>query len=651
MSRHPVISCLLAWLLPLWAGAQVPAAPDSLMRTDSPERMDVQVLEDAQMSADSLAAADSALARKKRPGSIDITPYAMQRRWRPADQKASTGLNGFFNDSWFYAYGTYLMQFVSQYGPGAGGQIGFGKWFADREGLRRYHGLRLGVGAGWSYDNYDASRIGAIEARASYLFDLSAYASGYDPRRLFSFVPLAGIGISFVDGTARKYENAAFTAHLGLQWVVHSFPGVDIVLEPLFELHADSRGLPRQNVWKKFVPAFRGNVGVHVQVDRAYWNRLDDPGKDWRVSLAAGPVLQAASNIRSAKDIPGLIGYSLALGFGRSYNDWFDWRFQLGQTTDYWFENRQDVWSRDLRSAAMLYLRLDAMFDIPAMFRSDWPDWRRFRFFVMGGPELGLLHKEGVANLELFPYLGLSGGVQFRWEPLRNIAFFAEPRVSAIPYTARSNSLQVAYFNYSDLVAVLYIGAEYRLPAAGRRGGAASGAGQTSGFGQENTLREDRPWSLSVFGGPQVIPSSLLRRDFKRALGSSWALGVSRPLAGGFSWRAQLGVSFSAFPYEGSVVAFRSYCARLEAMYDFLSLARMDPARQIFSFSLFAGPEMGFRSKDTDLFSYCGVAAGAQAKLRVFKWMSIYLEGRASVIPDAIPLAAGLGLEFHLGKN
>ncbi|MBO7510751.1 MAG: hypothetical protein J6T35_06150 [Bacteroidales bacterium] len=624
MRRMGVILCLLAWGLPFGASA---AQLDSLYR------------------ADSLVAADSALVRKKRPSSIDISRYAMQKRWRPADEKAPSGLGWLLNDAYIYAYGSYLTQFVSQYGPGACGQIGYGKWFSDAKGLHRYHGMRLGVSAGWSYDNFDASRIHAIETRATYLFDLSAFASGYDPRRLFSFVPQIGVGLSFVDGAHRKYENAAFSMHLGLDWVVHSFPGVDVVLEPLFELHADPRRLPRQNVWKTFIPAFRGSVGVHVQMDRSYWNKWSDPGKDLRVSLAAGPALQPAGNIRSAKEVFRLMGYTLALGFGRSYNDWFDWRFQLGQTTDWWFENRQDVYSRDLRSAASLYLRLDAMFDIPAMFRAPASDWRRFRFFVLAGPELGLLHKSDVANLKMFPYLGLSGGLQFRWEPWRDFAFFVEPRVSAVPYTAHSNMLQVAYVNYSDLVTTLYVGVEYRLPAvAGRRsfGSERVGYGGGSSYG--------RPWNISVFGGGQIIPSRLVRRDFRRALGSSWVLGVSRPLLSGFSWRAQLGISFSGFPYEGSVVAFRSYCARLEAMYDFLSLARIEPERKVVSLSLFAGPEIGFRSKHEDFFSYCGVSAGAQIKARVIPWMSLFLEGRASVVPEAIPVAAGLGVEFHLGK-
>lgn len=644
MRRSAFISILFLCLLSFCAVAQNDTLPARLQK----DTLSAQAL-DSLYRADSIARADSALAKKKRPSAIDISKFAMQKRWRPTDEKAPGGLGWLVNDAYVYVYGSYLTQFVSQYGPGACVQLGYGKWFSDAKGLHRYHGMRLGVSAGWSYDNYNASRLDAIEARATYLFDVSAYASGYDPRRLFSFVPQIGVGLTFEDAETRKFGNAAFSMHLGLDWVVRSFPGVDVVLEPLFELHTDPRRLPRQNVWKTFIPAFRGNVGVHVQLDRGYWNKQSDPGKDLRVSLAAGPALQPAANIRSAKEVFQLMGYSLALGFGRSYNDWFDWRFQLGQTTDFWYENRQDVYSRDLRNAAYLYLRVDAMFDIPAMFRAPASDWRRFRFFVLAGPELGLLHKSNVANLEMFPYMGLSGGFQFRWEPWRDIAFFAEPRVSAVPYTTRSNMLQVDYLNYSDLVASLYVGVEYRLPAvSGQR--TASGRTYEGSYAdaEAHSLRPDRPWSISVFGGGQIIPSRLVARDFKRALGSSWALGVCRPLLSGFSWRAQLGIAFSGFPYEGYVVAFRSYCARLEAMYDFLSLAKIDPERQVVSLSLFAGPEMGFRSKHEDIFSYCGISAGAQIKARVAPWMSLFLEGRASVVPEAIPVAAGLGFEFHI---
>lgn len=660
MRRRIVILCLLAGALLFGAFANQARANralaesmDSLARSETPDSLYNAEKLDSLYRADSIARADSALARKKRPTSIDISRFSMQKRWRPTDEKAPSGLGWLVNDAYVYGYAGYLMKYVSQYGHGANVQLGYGKWFADAKGLHRYHGMRLGVSAGWSYDNYNAARLDAIEARATYLFDVSAYAAGFDPHRLFSFVPQIGVGLTFEDADTRKFGNTAFSMHVGLDWVVHSFPGVDVVLEPLFELHTDPRRLPRQNVWKKMIPAFRGNVGVHVQLDRRYWNQLSDPGKDLRVSLAAGPAMLPASNIRSAKEAFQLMGYTLALGFGRSYNDWFDWRFQIGQTTDFWFENRQDVYSRDLRNAAYIYLRMDAMFDIPAMFRSPASDWRKFRFFVLAGPELGLLHKSNVTNLEMFPYFGLSGGLQFRWEPWRNIAFFAEPRVSAVPYTTRSNLLEVDYLNYSDLVTSLYVGVEYRLPSMARRGGvSASGRDYEGSYAdaQERSLRADRPWNISVFGGGQIIPSSLVRRDFRRALGSSWALGVSRPLLSGFSWRAQLGISFSGFPYEGYVVAFRSYCARLDAMYDFLSLAKIDPERKVVSLSLFAGPEMGFRSKHEDIFSYCGVSAGLQLKARVIPWMSLFLEGRASVIPEATPIAAGLGVEFHLGK-
>ena len=447
MRRRIVILCLLVGALLFGAFANQ-ARADSL---------------DSLARADSLAAADSAVARKKRPTSIDISGYAMQKRWRPTDEKAPSGLGWLVNDAYVYGYAGYLMKFVSQYGHGANIQLGYGKWFADAKGLHRYHGMRLGVAGGWSYDNYNATRLDAIEVRATYLFDVSAYAAGYDPRRLFSFVPQLGVGVTFEDADNRKFGNTAFSMHAGFDWVVRSFPGVDVVLEPLFELHTDPRRLPRQNVWKKLIPAFRGNVGVHVQLDRRYWKQWADPGRDMRISLAAGPALQVAANIRAAKEIPELLGYTLAVGFGRSYNDWFDWRFQAGLTTDSWYENRQDVYSRDLRKAMYLYLRLDAMFDIPAMFQHDLPEWRRFRFFVMGGPELGLLHKSNVPNLKAFPYLGLSGGFQFRWEPWRKVAFFVEPRVSAVPYTTRSNLLEVDYLNYSDLVTSLYIGVEYRF--------------------------------------------------------------------------------------------------------------------------------------------------------------------------------------------
>ena len=407
---------------------------------------------------------DSTALLKHRVKARDLSRMAMQKRYQPKDSISSHG--NFFGGTFLWAYGSFYYPFVEHYTFGPYMHAGVGKWFSTKDGRRRYHGVRAGLGAGYFTDTYDANRVKSADLRASYMFDLSAYASGYNPRLILSVVPVAGIGVTFMENQANGWPpSIGFSGHIGVDIAFHALPGVDIVVEGLYEIQDDPRKLVRQNLWRSYFPAFRGNVGLNINLDKTYWSRLGDPGQDWRVSVAGGLMLQFASDIKSMGDIPALIGPSVQIGVARRYNDWFHLRVQSGYSRYNWNFNEYGFPTR--RLATDWNLHLDAMFDVLSMGKPN-PDKRKvWGLFFMGGPTLGILHKEQVANLNIFPYVGLGGGIQLRAEVVKNIALFLEQRVDVVPYSTHSNRTDVVYAPYTDVRTASYFGVEYRFPYYG----------------------------------------------------------------------------------------------------------------------------------------------------------------------------------------
>lgn len=392
------------------------------------------------------AVADTAAADTLR----GIFGYKMQSRFRPENEKAATGR--LLNNTFIYAMGTYYHPYAENYGSGplAGG--GIGRWFSDKNGLNRYHGVRIGASLGYFFDNYNANRVKFADVRASYMFDLSAYVGGYKKERLVSVVPVAGLGFALSEGSGKKLRNGALSVHLGADLQMHVLPGIDFVIEPLFELQQDSRRLTRLDIWRKYIPTFRGNVGVSLNLDYRHW--IPDPGEEWRITMMGGLQLQDPQLSKSLKT--GLLtrGPYGAFGAIRSYRDWFDWRVLIGYSRVAWSVNPK---TDDPLISEYAFVRLDAVAHI-------WGP-----FYVFAGPEAGGFHKEGVSNLNPYPYVGLSGGIQLKQKFLGNYAVFLEPRATIIPYVSYSNKKDITFDNYWDILPSLSLGVEVPVKKHPRR--------------------------------------------------------------------------------------------------------------------------------------------------------------------------------------
>lgn len=395
--------------------------------------------------------------------SLNAANEILQKRYRPVDKQTAFGR--VISDMYVWVHGSYYRPFVQYYGNGPLISAGIGKWFSNKDGLRRYHGVRLGASFGYFMDGFDANRVRWADVRASYLFDLSAYMAGYDPRRFVSVSAVAGVGYSFVEASTTAMNGRGISGHLGANLSFHLVPGLDLVIEPLFEIQQDPRNLVRQDIWRGYYTAFRGDVGLNLNLDGKYWRRYEDPGDDWRVSLAGGVRFQLAPTIIPGPDVN--------IGLSRRFHNWFYLRLQANLSRDKWLQNVNG--DMEARNSSHYTFRMDAMADLVSLFSRDREKQRFLGVLLFAGPEAGVLHKDGIGNLDVFPYVGASGGLQIRGNINRNFALLLEPRVGIIPYYTHSNSREYSYANYYDLYSSLSLGVEYVLPFSRERAQAYSG--------------------------------------------------------------------------------------------------------------------------------------------------------------------------------
>lgn len=408
--------------------------------------------------------ADSTSTRQKAQESV--LGYRMISRYRPENKEFSAG--GILGNSWVSVSGSYFRPYADYYGMGPLASVGMGKWFthypseaqiarARKLGrdpsslLQHYHGIFLAAGAGYFRDNYYGERVKTFHARVSYLFDLSSYVAGYNPQRPVSLVAVAGFGLSYGKASGDSKGSVSPGFHAGVQITSHILPNTDIFIEPLFEIQKEARNLVRMDIWRRYLPVFKGSVGVSYSLDRSY--HPSDPGYDWRFSISGGVVVKPTEGVGVVESA----GPCYSIGVGRAYSEYFRWRLSLGAYMPAW----GGVYSSEglqIKKGSYLYARMDAMYDILHLFSEA----KGFEIDIMGGPEAGRMKKTG-SGMSTEYYIGFGGGVRLMWNPRPDLGLFVEPRLSILPYQTHSNSHGIKYANYIDKLTSLSLGLEYRL--------------------------------------------------------------------------------------------------------------------------------------------------------------------------------------------
>ena len=410
--------------------------------------------------ADTLARADTlvtAPADTVAPQYSSILGLRMQSRYVPVNQPFNEE-KSFLANAYVGLVGSSYNQFASNYSNGPYLTAFLGRWFTP------VHGARVSAGAGYFMDNFTATRVKIVDTRLSYTFNLSAFVDGYNPNRMVEVSPIAGLGLS-LEMNATSGTDFALGAHAGATVTVHALPGVDVVVEPLFDLTRDARKDPRMDVWHSYLIGFHGGVGLQYSLDRS--RRGADPGKDWFYLLSGGVQFQNSKLAFADRGmtVPEAVGPALYGGAGRYYGDHAAMRVTAGYGTHFWNiirEGDTDIYNNPLTPGKLrsscAALRLDFMLGVAG---------KHLAAYAFAGPEAGMLFKEDYDRPQIvYPYVGASAGIQAKVRVFRGISLFLEPRLSYVPYSANAFSSQTKNKNYYDAVVSLSMGLEVRTGAA-----------------------------------------------------------------------------------------------------------------------------------------------------------------------------------------
>lgn len=384
-------------------------------------------------------------------------------RFKPEDKEFR---NDKFNSNMYVTLmGAPYRQFNPNYSNGPFASLAIGKWISPR------HGIEISGGASSFKDNYEGYRLIEAQARLSYLFNISSYAGGYDPHRLVELYSKVGAGYGFYVWRP-AIKASAPTAHLGVQLNIHVFPSVDLVLEPLMEFHIDARKLPVMDVWRGYILALQGGVGMKVHLDP--YLRGIDPGLNWFAFAMGGVQVQNSDYVHDI-GFARALGPSANVGFGRYYTPWFAIRLQAGSSTHYWkeiAEGAEDPYGNPLVTgrfrSTYFFGRLEGKFDFFRMFPDTafdlWAQYTQLGISLIVGPEVGYMIKKDPNLYDIqYPYVGLSSSLQFSVNLYRGLYLNLEPRISIVPYSAQSFTWANFNKDYYDALWGVSLGIEYRF--------------------------------------------------------------------------------------------------------------------------------------------------------------------------------------------
>lgn len=383
----------------------------------------------------------------------------MRNRYRPKDKEFRS--DKFYSNIYVTMMGAAYRQFNPNYSNGPFASLTLGKWISPR------HGIEISGGASSFKDNYEGYRLIEAQARLSYLFNISAYTGGYNPHRLVELYSKVGAGYGFYVWRP-AIKASAPTAHLGLQVNIHVFPSVDLVLEPLMEFHIDARKLPVMDVWRGYILALQGGVGMKVNLD-PYLGGVD-PGLNW-FTFAMGGVQVQNSDFEHEIGFARALGPSANVGFGRYYTPWFAIRMQAGSSTHFWKEipeGAQDPYGRHLVTgrfrSTYFFARLEGKVDFLRLLFPRWAKYTQIGLSGIAGPEVGLMIKKDPNLYDIkYPYVGLSASVQASVRLFSGLYLNLEPRISIVPYSAQSFTWANYNKDYYDALWGVSLGIEYRF--------------------------------------------------------------------------------------------------------------------------------------------------------------------------------------------
>lgn len=362
--------------------------------------------------------------------SFNALEFSMQKRYRPVNEpfvserfldntflRLSAGSCGLFPNS------------ASSYSQGPVASVYIGKMFGP------LNSVSVGASVSEFRRNVDGVRVWRGGVGFSHSFNFSSYFYGYSPSRILSISTLEGAELGLV--RAKGEYGAAMLLNVGLDMRAQIAREIELFFAPKILFGND--GLDKYPSPQNCHFGYGFDFGI-----LAHFNRhREDSGekesfsswfaKDAFISFSGGAQFQISELVGKTAGYLPSTRESAALSYGRRLSGPLSLRLSA-------FYGR-DIWKRfnDGRSLNCYYGggRAELMFDTLHWWKRSRPV---FSLPILLGPEAGLLWKPDEGYTIRRIYLGLTGGLQMRFNIARHFGLFIEPRMSLVPYSWKTRS-------------------------------------------------------------------------------------------------------------------------------------------------------------------------------------------------------------------
>lgn len=563
--------------------------------------------------------------------------YSMQQRYQPNGEEF---VNKKFLDNFFISFWGGYNRIIPRGEMNLSGGVEVGaavsKYFSPKNGVRLFGAWQI---ANRQSDNESWTSFGI---GADHLFNLTTAFAGYNPHRLLELSTVEGLG--FHSSSLAGERKIAGDFHLGLQLKIATGTRLDIFLEPGFAFYTDNIDLSGINNWHGYDIGFNGKVGMNYRLGTFAQRGSSEAGDENFLDntfISAGMGLQAqSSSLAIEQGLLSSTGPIFSVAAGKWFLDLFGFRFSAFGSYDSWKTNRKASMDRLTMYAGG---RAEMMLNSFALFKREVRNMR-WGIVPMFGVELGILKKQDEKELISKTYAGWTGGVQFKYYPTDNLAFFIEPRMSCVPYkfTEKTISGKVNEYSFMDKLMNVSVGVELRRPTRPQ-------------WQQLAKLRGDfTPYYYTSYAVGMTMPQQLNRPTSRRP-GFIIGAAVGRQLSSLSGVR--LGLDFNNAATRSSdnkIDRYTFMSLSLDYMFDISNwVIGYDPERK-FGTEVFGGPVVT-RCFDPGK-TYVGLEGGVRPYWRLGGQFDVFAEPKLRVYTKRYMNTPGgkgtpLQLSFALGTS
>ncbi|QIU93893.1 hypothetical protein BacF7301_06925 [Bacteroides faecium] len=591
---------------------------------------------------DAAAAQDSAMQRRSQADTAyrvkyNALSYSMQKRYQPQGREF---VNKKFLDNFFVSFWGGYNRIIPQGGMNLSGgpEIGLSvsKFFSPKNGVRL-----LGS---WQSANRqsDNEKWTNYTFGVDHIFNLSTALGGYNPYRMLELSTVEGLGVHLASLAGEKQKAIDF--HLGLQMKISTGTRLDVFMEPGISFYTDGIDISGNNNSHGYDIGFNARVGMNYRLGTFTPRGSTEAGDENFLDntfISAGMGLQAQnSSLAREQGLLGSTGPIFSVAAGKWFLDLFGFRLSAFGSYDVWKANQKLGIDRMTMYAGG---RAEVMLNPFAFFKKDVRSMK-WGIVPMFGVELGMMKKQDERELVSKSYTGMTGGIQFKYYPTENLAFFVEPRMSFVPYTFTEKTIsgKVNEYSFMDKLMNVSVGVELRRPTRPQ-------------WQQLAKLRGDfTPYYYTSYAVGMTMPQQLNRPTSRRP-GFIIGAAVGRQLSSLSGVR--LGLDFNNAATRSSdnkIDRYTFMSLSLDYMFDISNwVIGYDPERK-FGTEVFGGPVVT-RCFDPGK-TYVGLEGGVRPYWRLGGQFDVFAEPKLRVYTKRYMNTPGgkgtpLQLSFALGTS